>query len=111
MCYNCTHTTVLGFEVGEKGCLDPFNAAGISMIPCDGVCVKRRLEGDIPVIMRTCHTALEGDCVELNGFEISPGNSVYQHCCSGNLCNSAAAVTFNIFVAVAALWGAVAAKY
>ncbi|XP_038055634.1 uncharacterized protein LOC119727694 [Patiria miniata] len=111
MCYNCTYTTVLGFEVGEKGCDDAFSATGISKISCDGSCAKRVLEGDIPATMRTCHTALEGECVELNRFEISAGNYISQHCCSGNLCNSAGALAFNLLVAVVAVCGALAVKY
>ncbi|XP_022086290.1 uncharacterized protein LOC110976898 [Acanthaster planci] len=110
MCYNCTYTSVLGFDVGEKGCSDPFNSAGISDISCDGSCVKQKLEGNIPSTTRSCYTASEGDCIQLNGVEISPGNHLYQYCCTGNLCNSAASLTFN-FVAVASLCGALAAKH
>ena len=66
----------------------------------------RRLEGDIPTVQRTCHTAAEGECVDLKKYELSPGNYVSQYCCSGQLCNSAGATTFNLFViALAAMVG------
>jgi len=111
MCYNCTHTMVLGFEAGQRGCKDPFSESGISQIACDGSCVKRVLEGDIPTVMRTCQTTQEGECVELNKFKVSQGNYVTQKCCSGNLCNGAGALAFNLLVAIAALGGALAIKY
>lgn len=111
MCYNCTFVSVLGFDAGDAGCKDPFSASGISKISCDGSCVKRVLTGDIPTTMRTCHTSLEGDCTNLNGYEISPGNTISQACCSGNLCNGAGAVTINLFAALVALCMAAIFKF
>ena len=59
---------------------------------------KHTIEGDVPTISRNCHTLQEGDCVELDRFKLSYGGFLSQHCCRNNLCNSAGAMTFNLFI-------------
>ncbi|XP_033632173.1 uncharacterized protein LOC117293828 isoform X1 [Asterias rubens] len=98
MCYNCSHSYAQGVDVGEMNCKDPFANNGIKKIKCNGLCVKHTIEGDVPTISRNCHTLQEGDCVELDRFKLSYGGFLSQHCCRNNLCNSAGAMTFNLFI-------------
>ncbi|XP_022096499.1 uncharacterized protein LOC110982422 [Acanthaster planci] len=102
-CYACTGAISPALNTW---CNDPFDeenaAAQASIQTCNGECVKSYSKiGDLEGYVRECSNVTITNC--LNECNSALGITACQHCCTGDLCNSASSVTFNLLAAVAML--------
>ncbi|XP_038053050.1 uncharacterized protein LOC119725642 [Patiria miniata] len=105
-CYECNG--VIQPLTSNTWCSDPFDAdsagAKASIKSCKGPCVKlySKIGSNVEGYVRQCSNDTDQSlCINDCG---SVGD-IYScgYCCTGDLCNSAASVTFNLLAAVAML--------
>ena len=80
-CYTCHYSKWKGYEQGMANCDDPFNAQGIPIVVCEGLCAKTRTKigSKEYMIFRSCLP---------NCKDISDNTSSVE-CCFGTKCNGA----------------------